>query len=115
NSPSDEEADRADEAWEAAIRAYQEHLDGLRQKMPSQVVKLTELCLHDAEVLACEEKAEPLLQTLPESDRRGPSWAAVAILSVKQGSEVHSLIYLLGDHLRNHAPPKAWPFSKLRK
>src|SRR5205823_7418058 len=82
--------------------------------MPSQVVKLSELCLHDAEVLACDEKAEPLFPFV-EPLRSGPAWAAVAILSVRQGDQVRSLIYLLGDHLRNHAPPTDWPFSKLRR
>ena len=43
NSPSDVEADVADEAWESAIQAYRRYLDGVRDTMPSQVVKLTEL------------------------------------------------------------------------
>ena len=115
NSPNDGEADRADEAWEAAIRAYQQHLDGLRDKMPSQVVRLSELCLHDAELLACEEKAEPLFRLPPEPYWLDPIWSAVAILSVRQGGEVLSLIYLLGDHLRDHPPKDDWSFSKLRK
>src|SRR5437867_2658966 len=83
NSSNEEEADQADEAWEAAIRAYQLHLDSVRDRMPSPVVRLTELCLHDAEVLACDEKAEPLFPLL-EPLRTGPTWAAVAILSVRQ-------------------------------
>src|SRR5438874_13783984 len=42
NSSNDGEADQADEAWEAAIRAYRHHLKGVRDKMPSQVVRLSE-------------------------------------------------------------------------
>ena len=61
NSSNDEEADRGQEAWEAAIQAYGRHLDGIRAKMPSQVRTVSELCLHDAEVLAFEQDvhAEP--------------------------------------------------------
>ncbi len=59
NSPDDLEADRADAEWEAAMRAYREHLDGLRARMPKQVERLADLCLHDAEILAWESPIEP--------------------------------------------------------
>ena len=43
NSPDDVVADRADEDWEAAIREYRSHLEGLRDQMPSQVKELAGL------------------------------------------------------------------------
>jgi hypothetical protein len=59
NSSDEKEADRANEAWEAALSGYRKHLDGIRDCMPSQVRNLSELNLHDAEVLACDQAVEP--------------------------------------------------------
>ena len=39
NSPDDEEADRADQEWEAAIEKYRQHREGLRDRMPSPVAQ----------------------------------------------------------------------------
>jgi hypothetical protein len=111
NSPDDEVADRADEAWEAAIREYRGHLDGLRDQMPAQVKKLASLCLHDAEVLAFEQPIEPFF---PVPSGHFPLWSGFAILSVKQGDEVVSLIYSLWDRIRRHPSEKPWPFSRQR-
>jgi hypothetical protein len=49
NSPNGEEADRADEQWEQALRGYQKYLSEIRDRLPSQIIKLSELDLHDAE------------------------------------------------------------------
>jgi hypothetical protein len=112
NSSDDEEADRANEEWEAAIRAYREHLDGIRDQMPSQVKKLAGLCLHDAELLACEERTEPFF---PGSQFEPfPFWFGSAILSIRQGNKIISLIYVLRDRVRTYASSEEWPFSKLR-
>ena len=79
NSSDEDQANAADAAWEAALQGYQKHLDGIRERLPSQVRKLSALNLHDAEVLAFEEVAEPAF-TLPSegvlrcpSGRRWPS------------------------------------------
>jgi hypothetical protein len=112
NSADDDKADRADEEWEEAIRAYREHLDGLRDQMPSQVEKLAGLCLHDAEVLACEQPVEPFFPLSPFEPF--PFWTGFAILSLRRGNEIVSLIYMLWDRLREHAASEDWPFSKLR-
>jgi hypothetical protein len=109
NSPDDGEADRADEAWETAVREYRTHLEALRDQMPSQVRKLAGLCLHDAELLACDETIEPIF---PLPSEPFPHWSGFAILSVQQGDEVVSLIYVLWDRLRRHPPTEPWPFSK---
>ncbi len=112
NSPDDEVADRADENWEAAIRGYRTHLEGLRDQIPSQVKELAGLSLHDAELLACELPIEPLLAL---SDIQPfPLWFGFAILSVKQGDEIFSLFYILWDRVRRYQPMDSWPFSKLR-
>jgi hypothetical protein len=100
NSSHDDDADRADEAWEAAIQAYQSHLDAMRDKMPREVQKLADLCLHDAEILAWDH---------------GPFWAPVAVFSLRRNQEAFSIIYFLLDHVREQPPKGTWPFSKLRK
>jgi hypothetical protein len=59
NSPDDEIADRADEEWEEAIRKYHKHLESILGWMPANVIKLSQLNLHDAEVLARVEESQP--------------------------------------------------------
>jgi hypothetical protein len=115
NSLDEDEANRADEAWEAAIQAYHGHLESLREQMPDQVRKLAKLCLHDAEVLAQKLVIEPVAALPIEPLWPGPLWSAVSILSVEQDGKVLSLIYSLWDHVREYAPQGNWPFSKLRK
>jgi hypothetical protein len=116
NSPDEQEADRADEAWEGAIRDYRRHLDGLRERMPSNVAKLAELNLHDAEILSRAEEIQPGTPLLyPDLPFPIPSafWSAVAIVSVRLGGDILLLIYCLWDRLREHPAPDDWPFSKL--
>jgi hypothetical protein len=119
NSSNDEVADHADAEWEDAVRAYHKHLDGLRDQMPSSVKKLADLCLHDAEVLACDEPVEPLfpLSRFEPLLRHSlfPFWLGFAILSIRKGDEVVSLIYALCDRIRKHPSIGDWPFSKLRR
>src|SRR5437870_701827 len=55
NSADEDEADRANEAWESALLAYRKHLDDIRERFPSQVRKLAEFCLHDAEFLGYDQ------------------------------------------------------------
>lgn len=114
NSPDDDEADRANAAWEATIQKYQSHLDGLRPQMTSQVRKLADLCLHDAEVLSFDQEAHAV-GPLPDPVWPAPLWSALAILSFQSDAKVFSLIYLLWDGVREHAAPADWPFSKVRK
>jgi hypothetical protein len=113
NSPDEDEADEANEAWETALLEYREHLDAIRDRMPSQVRKLAELCLHDAELLACEQAVEPLFPPV-EPFGPHPLWSALAILSVNHDRKIVSLIYILWDRVREYPSPQNWPFSKLR-
>src|SRR5262249_8543019 len=115
---SDEEADRADEAWEAAIEKYRKHLEGLRDRMPSNVAKLADLNLHDAEILSRGEEIQPGAPCFyPDFPFPFPSafWSALGIVSVRVGGDILSLIYCLCDHIREYSAPDDWPFSKLRE
>jgi hypothetical protein len=115
NSADDEEADRANEAWEGAVREYRRHLDDLKDRMPSSVRELAELPLHDAEILAWERNAEVRFSPPLEMPGVQPSWSVVAILSVKQEDKGVSLIYSLWDRVREFPSPAEWPFSKERR
>lgn len=114
NSADEEEANRAEEAWETAIQDYHKHLGTLRERMPSQVRKLAELCLHDAELLSCSQEVEPILTTM-DLFFPCPRWSAVAVLSLKHDKQVTLLIYILWDRLREFPPIPDWRFSKARK
>ena len=119
NSFDVDEAERADEAWDRAEAAYKERLERIREHMPSQVVRLSELCLHDALLVSRVEQAEPVGQfdffngthpfPLPSV------WTAVAVISVTLGEEVISLIYALSDHTTTREAPEGWRFSKLQE
>jgi hypothetical protein len=112
NSFDVDEAERADEAWDGAEVAYKERLASIRTHMPSQVVKLSELCLHDALVVSRVEEAQP---DGPYSFPLPYLWTAVAIVSVTIGEEVISLVYSLSDHITTIDPPEGWRFSKLQE
>lgn len=111
NSPDDDVADRADEEWEQALRAYKEHLESVRDQMPEQVRALAELCLHDCELLGWDEATEPDLRSTTEPL---PVWSAFGVLSVRRANEIVSLNYVLWDRIRRHPAPNGWPLSKLR-
>jgi hypothetical protein len=111
NSADDDVADRADREWGAAIENYRRHLDGLRDQIPAQVCKLAGLCLHDAELLAIEEPMGPAFPVPLHPLSLGIGFA---ILSVRQGGEIVSLIYALWDQVRKHASKVPWPFSSQR-
>jgi hypothetical protein len=103
NSPNDDEADRAEEAWENATAKYQAHLESVRGRMPPQVQRLSELCLHDAEILACNQEADP-------------GRPAMAILTMLEENEkILTLIYQLWDRVRESPAPQQWPFSRMHK
>jgi hypothetical protein len=57
NSRDEAEALAADAEWEQAITRYGAHLAKFQEKMPSQVAQLSELCLHDGEILLRQEPA----------------------------------------------------------
>jgi len=116
NSSNDEDADRANEEWEEAILAYNRQLDGIREWMPSPVRKLSELCLHDAELLSSVEEMQvaSIVDDGPFPFPL-PFWSALAVLTAKQDGKLFTLIYSLWDDVRIYAPPEDWRFSKLRE
>jgi hypothetical protein len=107
NSDDDAIADRADQEWERAIRAYKDHLKTFTGKMNERAKDVAEsLDLHDAEVLSFQADlpARPLI--LP------PFSPGVATISLRSGGKFINLFYLLWDEVAESAAPKRWPFSK---
>jgi uncharacterized protein HemX len=58
NSSDDEVADQANQAWEEASARYRKHLESVEDSMPSHVRKLSQLNLHDAELMACDQAGD---------------------------------------------------------
>lgn len=112
NAPDEDEADRANEDWEAALSQYRQHLIDIRERLPSPVRKLAELSLHDAELLACEQAVGPFFPVSFEMLGAHPFWSAVAVVSVKHDARIASLIYFLWDRIREYPAADGWPFSK---
>jgi len=119
NSQDDEIALAADAEWEAAIVRYHQHLATLREKMPSQVVELSRLCLHDGEILQRQEQQHPLsigcFEDWPGPPRLWPFWYGLATLAVRLDNELVTLFYFLCDHMNEQPAAKDWPFSKKRE
>lgn len=121
NSADDAIADQANEDSEQALAEYGQYLDRVRERLPHEVEKLANLCLHDGYLLALEERFEPLGWADGRDGGSGgfgggppglPPWSAMAVISVRQGLEVTVLIYFLWDRIQRHAPPSEWPFSE---
>ncbi|HZU38206.1 MAG TPA: hypothetical protein VFA18_19945 [Gemmataceae bacterium] len=119
NSRDDAIALAADAEWEAAIVKYHQHLDRLYGKMPSQVVAVSKLCLHDAEILQRQEQPHPLsfwsFEDRPGPARFWPFWHGLATVAVRLGDEVVTLIYFLWDPLSEEPAAEQWPFSTKRE
>jgi hypothetical protein len=111
-------AERANEEWETAIRAYKEQLGSIRERMPAQVVALSELCLHDAEVLKRESiypSTGPIFFHDFPFPAPVPLWSAVEVISVLLDGEILSLVYNLWNQVRTREAPDTWTFSKARE
>jgi hypothetical protein len=118
NSTDDEVADTAYREWEAAVERYAQYLAPFRERLPSQVRKLTELSLHDGVILARGEEIQaggtPILHDGPPHELLRfflPFWTAICVITVKDENTIRSLIYCLRDgvQIRTH---RDWPFSK---
>jgi len=114
NSSDDEVADLANDAWENAVQKYQRHLENIRPRMPPQVRKVADLCLHDYEVLGFQQEFQSA-SPLPEPFWPAPFWSAVAIMFLKREQTLRFLIYVLWDRVREHEAKKDWPFAAERK
>lgn len=108
----------ADAEWERAIAKYNEYLATFRDRMPSPVEELSELCLHDGEILQREERQHPLDPLCFEhwSGRPvWPFWYGLATLGVRLDDILVTLFYFLCDHVAEHPAPENWPFSRERE
>lgn len=99
-SSDDEVADRANAESDAAIESYLKHLRKLQRKMPPDVRLISEMCLHDADVVALGKQPFLVIRD------------AVAEISLKHESELVLLIYHLADRVRQHESVAEWPFLK---
>ena len=119
NSQDDETALAADAEWEDAIVRYHQHLAMLREKMPSQVIELSGICLHDGEILHRQQQQDPLtIAGLDDSTgppRLWPLWYGLATLAVRLDNELVTLFYILIDHITEQPAARDWPFSKQRE
>ncbi len=116
NSPDDETADRANEAWEAALSSYRSHLENIKDRMPSQLRRLAEQSHHDAEVLSISEDIDPFFPMRFEPFFPGPLWMALGVVTLKEeNGAITNLIYTLWDRIRSAPAPAGWPFSKKHK
>jgi hypothetical protein len=106
NSSDDQTADEANDQWEAAIAGYQKHLKGIRAKLPPAVQQLARLSLHDAEVLKIDQN-----KPTGNGSSRPNHGTGMAIISVRQGDEILSLIYTLSGRLHELPASRDWKFS----
>jgi hypothetical protein len=100
NSQDEDTADRANEAWEKAIRAYQRHLAAICERLPQPSRSILETNYHDWELIACDQSAEPHAFYRRDAGWSDPLVADVGIVSLSSGGVVNSLFYILWDHLR---------------
>ena len=89
----------ANESWEVAIADYQQHLDSLRERMPSYASGVVGLCLHDADKIGYQEiplliPGDPLLEELAL-----PS-LATAFVVLQQKDKFWTLAYRLNGRVR---------------
>lgn len=105
NSADDAVADRANARWERAVGRYRQHLDELGQRLTPEVRSLTNISLHDADVLTFDPEAE-----LRSENALAP--LSVALLTVRHQEEIISLIYSLSDCVRESRKPRKWPLAE---
>ncbi len=118
NSLDAAEAERANEAWDQAILAYKQQLDSVRDHLPAQIIALSELCLHDAELIKREEIVQasgPVIFSEFPFPVPISVWSAVAVITLRLDGEILSLFYSLWDRVRIHEAPDNWRFSKLKE
>jgi hypothetical protein len=100
------EADRADEAWELAIKAYKTHMRALARNLPEGGKRLAKQCFHDAELMNPNRPvilARPGIGLIPLAHRTGTDqWQGYLIW------------YVLSADVRELPAPSNWPCSHER-
>jgi hypothetical protein len=94
-SDDDEEADRADEAWELAIDDYERHLIPIKKKLPQSAVSLTETSFHDWEILMFDTNSSSTIRVFPLKKKFHS-----ASLYLQSGDKVADLFYVLCADVR---------------
>ncbi|MCY2989107.1 MAG: hypothetical protein NTY19_14725 [Planctomycetota bacterium] len=84
NSGDARAANRASQAWDEAVTAYDQYLKSIRRRLPAAVQKLSKLYLHDATYLDFGEDS-------PSPENR------VAHLTVRRDGQPLLLLYFLLD------------------
>ncbi len=115
NSRDDAVAMAADAEWEKAITRYNAQLESFRSKMPSQVVTLSKMSLHDAEILLRQEQQEPFELTAFSKDFPWVPWYGVFTFAVRHADQVLAVLYFLWDHVAEKPATEDWPLSKSRE
>lgn len=98
NSPDSKAVATAMAAWDKASEAYRNNLEKVRGELPAQSQPLTDLSLHDWNILGVWHDlglAPPL-----------------AVISVRWNKDLIQLIYSLSKSVRKIIPPKDWPASQ---
>ncbi len=100
NSSDPELADRANDAWEAAVDAYQTHLRRLQKQLPRGAKELSKVSLHDAELLDAQKpiEASKELGLITLVDR-----------SANDEGQARLLLYALAGPVRS-TKVRSWPF-----
>ena len=100
NAPNGETVDEVAERWEEAIQSYQKHLQRLRREMPSALQPVTNLSLHDWNVITITV------------DKHGAGRKAGSVLvALKDNGNLIFLRYSLTQKLRRIDSPEGWPFK----
>jgi hypothetical protein len=100
NSSDSKTVDDAIEQWERAILAYKKGLRKLRREWPSQLESLSELSLHDWNLVTI--KGSPA------------GSANSVVLGLKHNKEIVFLYYILTRKLHTIEAPAEWSTSKTR-
>ena len=106
NSSDAAQADSADELWEHAVQAYQQHWNEIAQGLSARIRRLRELCLHDAEFLSW-----PSETTVKSAWATQPFWSRVSVISLRHHHEIVTLTYFLRDDIQVRSAPADWRFS----
>lgn len=104
NSSDSNTVDLATEQWEKAVILYRKTLERISREMPSQSRLITNLSLHDWQVLQVAHR---------DSTLGGGSCPSVYFV-LKQDRDLVILWYALAGRLRIISTPKEWSFSKQR-